>query len=264
MNKRRKPFISAAILGIIVLACTFASFLAPGNPIRMDFDMLLTPPSASHLFGTDSLGRDLFKIILHGGRVSLFIGLTSSVISALIAMIYGTLAGLAPKWLDGLLMRITEVIMSVPTILYIVTIQAFLGKPTAFSLSVVIGTTSWMSIAKIVRAEVRQIHRSEFVLSAKLMGAKFHYILRRHLLPSFMPSIMFMLIYNVSQAIAAEATLSFLGLGMPPGSVTWGSLISLSQDALLTNSLWLIFIPSLFLITTLVCMTNIGEYLRKR
>lgn len=263
MDSTKKPLLSAAVLGGIILACALANILAPGNAARMDFDALLAPPSAVYIFGTDQLGRDLFKMIIHGGRVSIFIGLLASLIAALIAMVYGTAAGLAPKFIDDLLMRFTELIMSVPSILYVVTIQAVLGKPTALSLSVVIGATSWMSIAKIVRAEVRQIHSSEYILSARLMGAKFRYTLWRHLLPNFMPSIMFMLIYNVSQAIAAEATLSFLGLGMPPGSVTWGSLMSLSQDALLTNSWWVIIIPSLFLIITLVCMTNIGEYLRK-
>lgn len=264
MNRGEKPLASAGILGAVILACVMAGALAPGDPGYMDFDALLIPPSAAHIFGTDSLGRDLFAMILHGGRVSLIIGLLASLIAALIAMVYGAAAGLAPKWLDDFLMRLVELFMSVPSILYIVSIQAVLGKPTMFSLSVVIGVTSWMNIAKIVRAEVRQVHKSEYILAARLMGAKFPYLLRRHLLPHFMPSVMFMMIYNVSQAIASEATLSFLGLGMPPGSATWGSLMSLSQDALLTNSWWIILIPALFVMITLVCMTNIGEYLRRK
>jgi peptide/nickel transport system permease protein len=266
MNGKEKPFVSSIILGGIILACILADVIAPGDAARMDFSAgaLLNPPGAQHIFGTDNLGRGLLGMILHGGRVSLFIGLLASSTAAVIAIIYGTAAGLAAKWLDDLLMRFAELIMSVPSILYIVSIQAALGKPTVLSLALLIGATSWMSVAKIVRAEVRQLHGSEYILSAKLMGANFPYILRRHLLPNFMPSIMFMLIYEVSQAIAAEATLSFLGLGLPPGSVTWGSLMSLSQDALLTNSWWIIVIPSLFLITTLVCMTNIGEYFRRK
>jgi peptide/nickel transport system permease protein len=262
-NEAKKPLASAAVLAGIVLVCVLADIIAPGDAGRMDFNALLRPPGAAHVFGTDPLGRDLFKMILHGGRVSLIIGLLASAITAFIAVVYGGLAGLAPKWLDDVLMRFAELILCVPSILYIVSILAILGKPDVFSLSVVIGATSWMNIAKIVRAEVRQIHRSEYILASKLMGGKFLYTLRQHLLPNFMPSIMFMLIYNVSQAIAAEATLSFLGLGMPPGSATWGALMSLSQDALLTNSWWIIVIPSLFLIATLVCMTNIGEYFRK-
>lgn len=262
MDNKRKPLASAVILLGMILACTLADILAPGDIARMDLEALLHPPGGGHLFGTDPLGRDLFQMILHGGRVSLIIGLLASVIAALIAILYGCLAGLAPKWLDHLLMRFTELMLSVPPMLFIVSILGIMGKPDLWSLSVVIGITSWMNIAKIVRGEVRQIHRSEYILASRLMGAKFPYLLCRHLLPNFMPGIMFMLIYNVSQAIAAEATLSFLGLGMPPGAATWGGLMSLSQEALLTNSWWVILIPSLFFITTLVCMTNIGEYFR--
>jgi peptide/nickel transport system permease protein len=262
-RRAKSPVVSAALLGGIVLACALADILAPGNAARMDLGALLSPPDARHIFGTDGLGRDLFKMILHGGRISLLIGLFSSAIAALIAMVYGAAAGLAPKWLDNFLMRTTELILSIPSILYIISIQAILGKPTLVSLSVVIGVTSWMNIAKIIRVEVRQIRRSEHVMAARLMGARFPYLLWHHLLPNFMPSVMFMLIYNISQAIAAEASLSFLGLGMPPGSATWGVLMSLSQDALLTNSWWIILIPSLFLVVTLVCITNIGEYLRR-
>lgn len=260
----KKPFLSAAVLAGILLLCALADLFAPGAAGRMDFDALLSPPSQAHIFGTDRLGRDLFKMILHGGRVSLVIGLLASALTALIAMIIGGLAGLAPKWLEEGLMRLTELLMSIPTLLYVISMQAILGKPTVLSLAVVIGATSWMNIAKIVHTEVRQLHRCEYILAARLMGAKFPYLLRQHLLPNFLPSIMFMLIYNVSQAIAAEAALSFLGLGMPPDRMTWGTLMSLSQDALLTNSWWIILIPSLFLITTLVCLTNIGEYFRKR
>jgi peptide/nickel transport system permease protein len=263
-SKPKKPVASAAILGCILLACVLADLIAPGDAARMDFAALLNPPGADHVFGTDSLGRDLLKMILHGGRVSLFIGLLASAVTAFIAVVYGTLAGLAPRWLDNLLMRFTELVLSVPSILYVVSILAIIGTTDMFSLSMVIGATSWMSIAKVVRAEVRQVHRNDYVLASKLMGGGFFYTLRNHLLPNFLPGIMFMLIYNVSQAIAAEATLSFLGLGMPPGDPTWGSLLSMSQDALLTNSWWIIVIPSLFLITTLVCMTNIGEYFRRK
>jgi peptide/nickel transport system permease protein len=261
-TEKPKPVYSVSLLLLIAFACACAGILAPGEPARMDFDALNMPPNAAHIFGTDQLGRDIFGMLLHGGRVSLFIGLSASAVSALIAMVYGAVAGLAARWLDNLLMRFSELLLSVPSILYVVSIQAILGKPTVLSISFVIGVTSWAGIAKIVRTEVRQIGGSEYISASRLMGARFFYILRRHLLPNFIPSIMFMLIYNVSQAIAAEATLSFLGLGLPPGAVSWGALMSLAQDALLTNSWWIICIPTLFLVATLVCITNIGEYLR--
>ncbi|MDR1135347.1 MAG: ABC transporter permease [Clostridiales Family XIII bacterium] len=264
MMQTPKPRVSIAILGGIVLMCALAPLISGGEPMRMELAALRLPPGIHHIFGTDPLGRDIFNMIIHGGRASLLIGLFASLIAGMIAAVYGTVAGLAPRWLDDLLMRITELIMSVPSILYIISLSAIFGRPTLMSLSIIIGVTSWTSISKIVRAEVRQIRQSEYILSARLSGGGFIYILRRHLFPNFIPAIMFMLIYNISQAIATEATLSFLGLGLPPNTASWGSLMALAQDALLTNDWWIILIPTTFLVVTLVCITNIGEYLRTR
>lgn len=229
----------------------------------MDFNALSVPPCAAHILGTDDMGRDLLAMLLHGGRVSLLIGLLAASIAAITAILYGGLAGLGPRWLEGLLMRLAELLMSVPAILYTVTVLAIFGAPGALSLAVVIGATSWMPVAKLIRAEVRQLHRSEYILAARLSGAKFPYLLLRHLLPNMLPTVSFALIHNISHAIAAEATLSFLGLGMPPGSATWGALMSLSREALFTGSWWVVLIPSLFLIATLVAIANIADYCRR-
>lgn len=132
------------------------------------------------------------------------------------------------------------------------------------SLSVIIGLTSWMNISKIVRSEVRQIRQSDYILAARTMGGGFWYILGRHLLPNFISSIMFMVVTNMGQAMITESTLSFLGLGMPLTTVSWGSLLSMSEEVLLTNCWWIIVIPGAVLITTLVCITEIGEYVRKK
>ena len=121
-----------------------------------------------------------------------------------------------------------------------------------------------MNISKIVRSEVRQIRNSDYVLAARTMEGGFWYILRRHLLPNFVSSIMFMVVTNIGQAMITESTLSFLGLGLPLTTVSWGSLLSMSQEVLLTNCWWIIIIPGLVLITTLVCITEIGEYIRKK
>lgn len=121
-----------------------------------------------------------------------------------------------------------------------------------------------MNISKVVRSEVRQIRNSDFVLASRLAGGKFFYILRKHLFPNFISSTMFMIVTNVSAAIGTEATLSFLGIGLPMEIISWGSMMSLSQKALLSNSWWIILIPGLFLVTTLVCITNVGEYIRLR
>lgn len=153
-------------------------------------------------------------------------GLLSTVISTAIAVVFGGISG-APQWLDTLLMRLTEILLSVPNLLLVILLQAILGKPNVVTISVVIGVTSWTSIAKIVRTEVRQIRNSEY-------------------------------------AIVSESTLSFMGIGLPLEIISWGSMLSLSEKALLTGSWWIILIPGIFLVVTLLCMTAIGNDLRRQ
>ena len=143
-------------------------------------------------------------------------------------------------------------------------IQAILGTPNVWSISFVIGVTSWTSIAKIVRTEVRQIRNSDYVIASKCMGGSFWHILWEHLTPNFMSSIMFMVVMNIRSAIVAESTLSFMGIGLPIEKISWGSMLSLADKAMMSKSWWMILIPGLFLVTTLMCITNIGNYLRKQ
>ncbi|ANU75811.1 peptide ABC transporter permease [Blautia pseudococcoides] len=264
MKKKKFPIFSLVILGLIILGCLFGKVLATGDPFYMNLTEVSLPPGSAHYFGTDTMGRDIYSMIWEGGRVSLYIGLLATVISSVIAIVYGCISGLVPDWLDDLLMRFTEIILSIPSILLVIFLQALLGEATATSIAIVIGLTSWMNISKVVRSEVRQIRSSDFVLASRLAGGKFFYILRRHLFPNFISSTMFMIVTNVSAAIGTEATLSFLGIGLPMEIISWGSMMSLSQKALLSNAWWIILIPGIFLVTTLVCITNMGEYIRLR
>ena len=150
-----------------------------------------------------------------------------------------------------------------PTLLLVLFLQAILGDANVISLSIVIGVTSWASIAKVIRTEVRQIRGSEYVVASRCMGGNFFHILRKHLAPNFIASIMFMVVMNIRTAIAAESTLSFLGMGLPLEIISWGSMLSLAEKALMTKSWWMILIPGGFLVTLLMCVTNIGNYLRK-
>ena len=183
-------------------------------------------------------------------------------LSTVTAIIYGCVSGLAGPRIDDLLMRFTEILMSIPQILLVIFLQAIWGEPTVLSIGIVLGATGWMAVAKMVRSEVRQMRDAEYVLAARSMGAGFFYILWHHLMPNFMSAIMFMVVTNLGSAIAAEATLSFLGLGLPTSVISWGSLMSLSQKAMLTGAWWLLIIPGVFLVITLICITEIGEYLR--
>ncbi|MCR4955323.1 MAG: ABC transporter permease [Lachnospiraceae bacterium] len=262
MEKKKKPYLSIVILAIILLSSMFAGLLTPYAPGEMDDAAFALAPCKAHIFGTDTMGRDLYTLVLYGGRASLIIGMLSALIATFIASVYGTLSGIAPKKIDHLLMRITDVLISVPGIIMVIFLQAICGKATYLSLSLIIGATGWMSMSKVVRSEVRRIRNSDFILSAKLMGGGFWYILLRHLFPTFFPSIMFMAVSSIGSAMITESTLSFMGLGLPLTEVSWGSLLSMSQNALLSNQWWLIVIPGLVLVVTLVFLTELGEYLR--
>ena len=251
---RGKPVASAMILSLIALGCLFCELIMTKDPAYLDLAHCSAVPCREFLFGTDTMGRDIFSMIWYGGRLSLFIGVGSTVISTLLAILFGAVSGLAPKWLDALLMRLTEILLSVPNLLLVIFLQAVIG----------IGLTSWTSIAKVVRTEVRQLRASEYVIAAKCMGGSFFHILRRHLAPNFFSSILFMVVMNVRSAIIAESTLSFMGLGLPIEVVTWGSMLSLAEKALMTDAWWILLIPGAFLVVMLLCITNLGDYLRSR
>ena len=259
-----KPVVSAAILILIVLGCLCAELIMTKDPTYMDLLNYNKAPDREFLFGTDTMGRDIFSMIWYGGRISLFIGLAATGLSTLIAVVYGSISGLSSEWVDDGMMRLTEIILSIPSILIVIFIQAIIGQTGPLTIAFVIGITSWMNISKIVRSEVRQIRNADYILAAKTMDGGFFYILRRHLLPNFVSSIMFMVVTNIGAAIGTEATLSFLGIGLPVEVISWGSMLSNADQALLSNDWWIILIPGLFLVVTLVCITDIGNYIRKR
>nr|WP_297438221.1 ABC transporter permease [uncultured Clostridium sp.] len=257
------PYISIGILAIIVTLCIFAEVIMTKDPTHLNLRNISIAPSSEFLFGTDTMGRDIFSMIWYGGRISLFIGVLATIISTVIAVIYGTVSACSNSYIDDLMMRITEIMLTIPSILVIIFIQGIMGNGTVVSLAIVIGITSWMNIAKVVRAEVSQIKNSEYILAAKTMGGSFFHILKEHMVLNFIPAIMFMVVTNIGGAIGTEATLSFLGIGLPIEIISWGSMLSLSEGALLSNLWWIIIVPGVFLVITLLCITNIGNYLRE-
>ena len=261
---RGKPVASAMILSLIVLGCLFCELIMTKDPTYLDLAHSSTAPCREFLFGTNTMGRDIFSMIWYGGRISLAIGLLSTLISTVIAVLFGAVSGCAPAWLDALLMRLTEIFLSVPNLLLVIFLLAAAGKSNVITISAVIGMTSWTSIAKVVRTEVRQIRNSEYVIASRCMGGSFFYILWHHLAPNFFSSIMFMVVMNIRSAIVAESTLSFMGIGLPLEVISWGSMLSLSEKALMTKAWWIILIPGVFLIVTLLSFTSIGNYLRKQ
>lgn len=261
--RQKRPVLSFAVLALLVLGCLAAPLIAPGDPGYLDLLHTSQSPGREFLFGTDAMGRDLFRCIWHGGRVSLFIGFLSTLISTAIAVVYGAVSGVSSPGVDSAMMRLTEILLSVPELLTVLFLQAIWGVATPVSIAVIIGLTSWYSIAKVVRTEVRQLRGSEYVIASRAMGGRFAHILGQHLAPNFLSSIMFMVVMNVRSAIVAESTLSFLGMGLPIDTVSWGSMLSLSERALMTGSWWVILIPGAFLVALLLSLTEIGNWLRR-
>lgn len=232
------------------------------DPLYMDLAHCNEAPGKEFIFGTDTMGRDIFSMISYGGRISLTIGILATLLSTIMAVLAGSVSGCASARIDGFLMGVTELFLSVPGLLLTVFLQAVFGRANVYSLSVVIGLTGWMSMAKVVRTEVLQLKHTDYVLAAKCLGGGFFHVLFRHLAPNFFPSVLFIAVMNVRNAIVAESTLSFMGLGLPVEEVSWGSILSLSENALLSRSWWTIVIPGIFLVGTLLCLTNLGNYMR--
>ena len=209
-----KPLISALLLAVILSGCLCCHLIMTKDPGYMDLAHYNEAPGGEFLFGTDTMGRDIFSMIWYGGRISLLIGVLATFLSTVLAIVFGAVSGCAPEWVDSLLMRFTEIFLSIPNLLLVILLQAILGKASIFSISFIIGITSWPSIA-------------------------------------------------IRSAIIAESTLSFMGIGLPLEQISWGSMLSNADKALMTKSWWIILIPGLFLTVTLMCMTNLGNYLRK-
>lgn len=258
-----KPIPALILLLLIVMGCVFADRLANHDPAGFYLQHLNQAPNSEFYFGTDSLGRDIYSMIWYGGRVSLSIGLMSMAIICIIGIPYGCISGLANTKVDAAMMRIAEMASSIPNLLTVLLLVSVIGKQNTFTLSFIIGITGWFPLARIVRSEVRQIRSSEYVLAARCMGVSFPKIMTRHLIPNFVSSILFVVISSISSSMSMESTLSFLGLGLPVDVISWGSMLSLANRALLLDTWWVIIIPGVFLLVTLNCITSLGNFYRK-
>ena len=231
-----KPIVSIIILGIIIICCIFAPFITNHDPSQYYLDALNRAPDTEYLFGTDSLGRDLFSIMFFGGRTSIMIGVLGAAIITVIGVIYGCISGISGDKVDSVMMRFVELCGSIPSILMTLILTAIFPAKDVFSMSVIVAITGWFALARIVRSEVRQIRNSEYVLYARSIGGSFLYVMRRHLIPNFLSAIMFVVVSSIGACITAESTLSFLGLGLPLDILSWGSMLSLANKALIMNT----------------------------
>ena len=231
-----KPFISIILLVIIVGGCLFAEQLYNHDPSDFYLQNLNQVPGKEFYFGTDSLGRDIYSMIWYGGRASILIGLLSTVIITVIGITYGCVSGMCSEAIDAVMMRVAELLNSIPSLLLVLLFVSVTGEQNIVKISLVIGVTGWFGLARIVRSEVRQIRSSDYVLAARCMGSSFGHVMKKHLIPNFVSAIMFVVVSSISTSMSMESTLSFLGLGLPVDVVSWGSMLSLANKALLLNT----------------------------
>jgi peptide/nickel transport system permease protein len=274
--KRHKMAIfGAVVLILLILYSFFGSFvLSESYANHTDTTLRLQSPSSIHPFGTDSVGRDILARTIYGGQISLLIGLTAVTIETIAGILIGALAGYYGGWIDAVLMRVTEAMLNIPEIfLLIVMAKEFAGKiPTVsimgreFSGSVIvivmiIGLTSWMYLARIVRAEFLSLKENDFVLAARATGTSNMGIIFRHILPNSMAPIIVSATLGVANAILAEAYISFLGLGVQPPTATWGNMLD-GANSYLESAPWMWFFPGILILLTVLSINFLGDGLR--
>ena len=259
---RRQPLLSLGLflVGGVTMASVFAPFISPHSPSAMDLDAILAPPSAAHWLGTDGLGRDIFTRLLYGGRVSLWVGFVAVGISVSIGATLGLIAGYFRGLVDECIMRLVDIMLCFPSFFLILAVIAFL-EPSLFNIMVVIGLTSWMGVARLVRAETLTLRERDYVAAARLSGAGLGRILFIHILPNALPPILVSATLGVAGAILVESSLSFLGLGVQPPTPSWGNMLLEGKEAL-EISPWLSVFPGLAILFTVLGYNLLGESLR--
>ncbi len=262
---RRFALSRAAAAGIVIFAVLLAAtilagVISPAPPGAIDLDAALESPSLRHPFGTDPFGRDVLSRIVHGARISLGVGFLARTISLLIGLFLGSLAGYFGGRLDSVVMRLADITFAYPTLLLLIAIIAVVS-PGMVSLFVTLGVVGWASVARLVRAEVLSVKERDFVQAARASGANHAVILLRHILPQCLASVLVVYTLGLGMTIMAEASLSFLGLGVQPPAPSWGGMIS-SGIAFMRTAPWLTFFPGLFLTLTVCSLNLIGDGLR--
>jgi len=261
MAKSKLAIFGLAVLVIFVLLAIAAPVLAPYGPDEIVASQTL-PPSSAHFFGTDDLGRDLFSRALYGARVSLSVGLVAVFISIIIGTLFGSLAGYYGGFFDALIMRFVDVMLAFPSIFLILAVQAMLS-PNIYNVMAVIGLTSWMGVARLVRGEFLRIRELQYVEAARAIGCSDLRIIFRHILPNAQAPVVVAGTLGMAGAILTESALSFLGMGVQPPMASWGNMLMDSQ-AYMFDAPWLAIIPGLLILITVLSLYFVGEGIREK
>jgi peptide/nickel transport system permease protein len=260
--RRNKLAMSGLIMvGGLFLVSLFAPWLAPYDPNFIDLKAVLMPPNAAHWLGTDPLGRDVLSRIIYGSQVSLKVGFVAVGLATFIGIIVGALAGYYKGWVDLILMRFVDLMLCFPSFFLILAVIALL-EPSIWIIMVVIGITSWMGVARLVRAELLSLKEREFVVAAQALGASDMRLILRHLLPNALAPVMVSATLGVAGAILTESALSFLGLGVQPPTPSWGNILTAGKDNI-EIAWWLSVFPGLAILFTVMSYNLLGEGIRE-
>jgi peptide/nickel transport system permease protein len=268
LGRSRAALLSLAFLALISLVALAAPLLAPHDPSRVNMLAPLKPPmwleegDPRFLLGTDSLGRDVLSQLIFGARVSLLVGLTVVAIGGTLGTVLGLVAGYYGGLLDDVIMRLADIQLAFPFILMAITFLAVLG-PGLENLILVLAVGSWMNYARVMRSQVLSLREKEFVEASHALGIGDTRILFRHLLPNAITPIIVIASFSVASTIIAEASLSFLGLGVKPSTPTWGAMLANGREYI-TDAWWLVVTPGVAIMLTVLSINILGDWLRDR
>lgn len=256
----------AGVIALVVL--TIEVLIAIAAPVLIPRELAIDPaplkilqnPSAEHWLGTDEVGRDIFARLIYASRISLSIGFLAVAVAIVVGATAGALAGYFGGWIDNVLMRCTDAILSIPALFFLIVLSVTLG-PSVRTMIVVIGLLSWMELARIIRANVLSLKRREFVEAAQTIGARGPRIIARHILPNTLAPIVVAATLGVGNALLTEASVSYLGLGVQPPEPSWGNMLYNAQSYFF-NAPWITLYPGLMILITVLCINFIGDGLR--
>jgi len=261
LRRAKLALAGLVVFTLMVLIAIFADFVAPYGRNEIDLFNITAAPSAEHWLGTDALGRDELSRLIYGGRLSLWIGISAAVLTVLIGTVIGAIAGYYGRWIDSALMRFVDLMLAFPSIFLLLILAAMLEGVSVTGVILFLGLFSWMWLARIIRGEFLSLKAREFVEAARSIGAPDRRIILRHLLPNVLGPIIVSITLDIAIFMLAEASLSFLGFGVQPGTPTWGNMLNESRSEYMTSPR-LAIIPGLTLTIAVLAINFIGDGLR--
>ncbi|MCC6804195.1 MAG: ABC transporter permease [Anaerolineae bacterium] len=260
--RNRLAVIGLIVLILIVLVAIFAPLIATNSPFSTNLRALGKAPSAEYLLGTDTAGRDVFARLVYGSRISLVVGIGSVAIYITFGTILGLVSGYYGGWIDALIMRIADTMMSLPTLLLVLMLVT-ITQPSLVNIILAIALSRWAGIARLVRGQVLTVKQNEYVLAAYTIGAPPVRVMFRHLLPNLLAPVIVAASFGVASAILSEAALGFLGLGVRPPTPTWGAMLNEAQSlSVLANMPWFWIPPGFMIAVSVLCINFVGDGIR--